>query len=381
MKLLKKLMSAVCVAFLASGCLTLSAAADTGSADTAVSFDENNVFVSFGAMSDIHMKVQASDHDTKFANVLQKFKQLAGGSNHLKAILIAGDLFDADPDNEAPRIMSVLQANLNAKDTEVIPSIGNHDYYFDNAFTNNNKFQDAFGAYVYQHPVEKNTAGDITYSGNYHTVINGIHFISVTGYDGNHTDINLYWLKTQLKIASKDTPHMPIFVETHVPPANTVYGSDQEGRFQSTTIGAVLEQYPQAVIFAGHTHKSAIEDTSIWRGSYTAVGTGTIADSADFVQVDKNGIVKITPYTTSTTLSDMKAARTPWVFKVNDANSATTSSTTASITTTGEKTAAAQQAAVSHWYGGEKGILLAAVAAAVIIATVVIILRIKKKQK
>lgn len=179
MKSWKKLITALCAVVLAVSGWSVSADnSQTTSADEAITFDDQNILVSFGAMSDIHLKVQATDNDLKFANTLQKFKELAGGSDKLKAILIAGDLFDANPNNEAPRFMSILQTNLNPNDTELIPSIGNHDAYFDNAFTGKNLFRDIFGAFVYQHPVEKNTTDDITY-GNYHTVINGIHFLSV----------------------------------------------------------------------------------------------------------------------------------------------------------------------------------------------------------
>ncbi|MEG0457872.1 MAG: hypothetical protein RR549_07055, partial [Oscillospiraceae bacterium] len=64
--------------------------------------------------------------------------------------------------------------------------------------------------------------------GNYHTKINGVHFITVYGIDGNHTADNLIWLEKQLQIAQKEDPTKPIIVATHVHPANTCYGSIQE---------------------------------------------------------------------------------------------------------------------------------------------------------
>ena len=287
--------------------------------DPSADFDENNIVVSFGAMSDLHIKADASDNDTLFANVLKKFQQLAGGSDKLDAIMIAGDLCDSAPLQETPRIKTILDANLNADNTEVIPAIGNHDAYFQSAFSNKNTFKDVFGSFVYKNPVASDTAADVI-KGNYHTIINGVHFISVTGIDGDHSAENLAWLDAQLSIASQENPYMPIFVETHVPPVDTMYGShDPESRFYSTTIGAVLEKYPQSVIFAGHTHASAFEDTSVWRGAYTAVGTGSVSDGiardAHFVQVDKNGVMRIQTYSTSTDISQMTTKHADRILK------------------------------------------------------------------
>lgn len=347
MNLTKKIVAGLCsAAILANAGATLASADAINDPNT--TFDANNVVVSFGAMSDVHINSTPNDHYTKFASALQKLKDLAGGSDKLKTVMIAGDLFDASPDKEAPIFKGLLDANLNSNDTEIIPAVGNHDYYFDKAFYKKNKFRDAFGAFVYKNPVSSVCTTDDITGGNYHTVINGIHFISVFGFDGNHSQGDLNWLDKNLAEATKDNPDMPIFIDTHVIPANTCFGSDDDSdndRWHSFTIGPILEKYPRAVIFAGHTHASVFEDNDVWQGKYTAINTGCIEDDTLFVQVDKAGVVKVSAYKTANTAAEMKDADKTWVFKTMaplPVSSSTPSSSSASASSSQSSTSSDQ---------------------------------------
>ena len=276
-------------------------------------FDSENVIINFAAMSDIHIKTSSSVHDGQFVNSLTKAKELAGGSDNLAAVLVAGDLGDASPLAEYARIKQFLDENLNPETTAFLPTIGNHDYYFEGAFSGRNSFRDILGEYVYSNPIPENTEAEIT-RGNYHTIINGIHFISVFGMDGNHDYADVNWLDEQLALAEKDTPDMPIIVYSHVQAANTVIDDEDdptETRWYSTTIGSTLEKYSNVVYFAGHTHATA----DIWNdGSYTAVGTGCIEKNMMFVQIDGNGAVRIAVYPTNTDIAEMDEMTKLWTF-------------------------------------------------------------------
>ena len=282
------------------------------------SFNKNDVIANIAVMSDTHIRTSSSPNDLKFVNSLIKAKALAGGSSSLNAVLIAGDLGESAPLQELPRLKSFLDANLVASDTELIPAIGNHDYYFQGAFSGRNSFRDLLGDYVYQNPVASNTEDQVT-RGNYHTVINGIHFITVLGYDGNHGAADVAWLDAQLAEASSLTPDMPIIVLSHVQAQNTVIDdvdTDGSSRWYSTTIGPVLQKYPQAVFFAGHTHATP----DIWNnGAYTAVGTGCLDTNMMFVQVDGDGNIAISVYPTSANINEMTTARKEWIFATPEA--------------------------------------------------------------
>lgn len=280
-------------------------------------FDSDNVVINFAAMSDIHIKATESNHDTYFVNYLKKAKELAGGSDKLAAVLVAGDLGDAAPLKEYPRIKQFLDANLDPAKTAFLPAIGNHDAYFDGAFSGRNSFRDILGNFVYQNPVEGNTAEQIT-RGNYHTVINGIHFISVYGIDGNHDATDLKWLDGELKKAEKDTPNMPIVVYSHVQPKDTVIDDEDdltESRWYSTTIGPIIEKYSNVVYFAGHSHATP----DIWRnGGYVSVGTGCGEKDMMFVQIDKNGNTRINVYSSEIELEKMISPAKVWTFANNN---------------------------------------------------------------
>jgi hypothetical protein len=65
------------------------------------------------------------------------------------------------------------------------------------------------------------------------------------------------------------------------------------------------------VYFAGHTHATP----DIWNnGTYTAVGTGSLATNMMFMQVDGNGNVRIQVYPTAANVADMTAPSKVWTF-------------------------------------------------------------------
>lgn len=311
MKLSKTLVSITSAAALTISAFamaaTVSASSSTKINDPTVKFDDSNIVASFGAMSDTHIYATDTSHDVYFTNALTKLQGIAGGSGKLDAVMIAGDLCDSAPKEVYPRMKTLWESAITSDHTELIPTIGNHDDYFEGAFNGINSFRDKFGSLVYRNPVSYDTTDDIT-NGNYHTVINGIHFISVSSIDGDNViKSNLPWLDNQLSKAAKDNPYMPIFVETHVQPADTVEGSyiseNTEDRWYTTSLHTVLDKYPQVVVFAGHTHNNGHVDAAVWRGAYTAVNTGSTMDpgarDCKLVQVDKNGVVRIRAYSTN----------------------------------------------------------------------------------
>lgn len=110
--------------------------------------------------------------------------------------------------------------------------------------------------------------------------IKGYPFILVSirgrrGYDG-YGNTEREFLKKSLARAAEDYPGKPIFVFTHVPAYGTVYGSCAgEGGWGSSQLTDILEQYPQIVLFTGHSHFPLGDPRSISQNVFTSVNAGS----------------------------------------------------------------------------------------------------------
>lgn len=67
-------------------------------------------------------------------------------------------------------------------------------------------------------------------------------------------------------------------------PQDTCYGSFQVKRWEiykheyhwtTNNLCHVLNRFPQAVFFSGHTHFPVADERSIWQGGYTSINTGS----------------------------------------------------------------------------------------------------------
>jgi hypothetical protein len=157
--------------------------------------------------------------------------------------------------------------------------MGNHDYYnndpFDKEFLQNDEEPK-----ICQKRFEK-ILGQKPFS---HRIINGYHFINF-GNDNKNMSIdsntNLNWLKTRIKIAMRYNKTHPIFVITHLPPNETVYGSHDWG---NKNLKEIFKQYPNIINFSGHSHFPIIDERSIWVKDFIAIQTG----STSYVELEKN---------------------------------------------------------------------------------------------
>lgn len=307
------------------------------SAAASPSFDENNIVLSFAQVSDVHVGTSTGGNADKLAAAIKYLKTESG--NSLDAFCIAGDLTNAGTAEQLSGLKYVLDNNLDTG-TEVVFCGGNHD--IDATLGKKNIFKDVLGSWVYRHPYSTDLSSDVI-AGNYHTVINGYHFIAITmkSSAGDMIPSDITWLRAQMEAAKKDAPDKPIFVQTHPPAYDMQYGShlddtysDGPGKaWNDTKIAGVLNDYPQAVLFSGHTHFPLNPETSIMQKGFTSVGTASVAymsldpfyidtpgntEPSDaglvsegmLVQVDKNNVIRIKrlDFTNS---SEIKQ---PWVF-------------------------------------------------------------------
>jgi 3',5'-cyclic AMP phosphodiesterase CpdA len=121
--------------------------------------------------------------------------------------------------------------------------------------------------------------------------IKGYPFITISGegksgsdYDPDAQD----YLAQKMAEAAQKYPGKPIFVFVHEPPLGTCYGSSVLYRWGSDNFTDILNKYPQAIVFCGHSHYPAGDPRSIHQGVFTTVNDGSTTCS----EVD-NGEVSI----------------------------------------------------------------------------------------
>ena len=110
---------------------------------------------------------------------------------------------------------------------------------------------------------------------DYHTVINGYHFIVVSACadeNAHYLPEQVEWLDAELAAAVADTPDKPVFVFQHEHITDTVFGSYTHEGWGVTYFTDVLNKYPQVVDISGHSHYPSNDPRSIWQGTFTAIG-------------------------------------------------------------------------------------------------------------
>ena len=239
-------------------------------------FDESNIVLSFGALSDIHITANGTDDsESKFRAALSQLKTQAAkhDKNGLDAVAIAGDIADRG---------KTTQVNLFAKIVKesgienVMLATGNHDYY-DDADAKLSDYLTAMGEDYFKNDVDR-TMFD---KGARHCVLNGYHFIFVepTKYSSNcpyDADV-LKWLDTTLKNITTEDPNAYVFFFTHPMIYKTCYGSELSGgSWYTTHLTETLSKYPQVVTFGGHLHFPINDERSIMQTAFTSLGCGSV---------------------------------------------------------------------------------------------------------
>lgn len=179
------------------------------------------------------------------------------------AVIDVGDIADSNPET----VYSYFIQQYNSIIGSEVPLVavpGNHDIWSDNTL---NVYRQYFG------------------EPNKHLVIGGYHFIVIsanpalgTATNGNYGIGEKTFARTELNKAKSDTPEgQPIFVITHQHVKNTVYASGPDANWCNDFLCGIIEDYPNAVHFSGHSHAVLEDERSIWQGDFTAVGTSSLA--------------------------------------------------------------------------------------------------------
>lgn len=206
------------------------------------------------------------------------------------AMILLGDLTNAGRRDEYNQLIKVFEDKSNF----IYPvdcflfMMGNHDNYSISA------------RYIYQKSLKPFNSGE-SYPLRTYSVIKGYPFITVSMLSSSNNDITdpsagteaypddtVDWLALRMERAQKECPGKPIFVFTHMPPRWTTYGTWSEyGNGEAwcmKVLNPVLNKYPQAVVFSGHTHYPIGDPRSIHQGAnpdskrqnyYTVINTSS----------------------------------------------------------------------------------------------------------
>lgn len=243
--------------------------------------------LSFAVISDTHVgNTWGAGYKVKIPQALQHLTN----KGPLDAIAVVGDMTDngrTDQYKEFVQFFGSEENILNPVDNFLF-MMGNHDNFDSNGQSNYKTGLKAFN-------------GNRIYPLHQYKLIKGYPFITLSTLGSANNDLSnaangttsypkasVKELEEMLEKAAQDAPDKPIFVFTHVPPRWTCYSAWSEYEngeaWCMKVLNPILNQYPQAVVFAGHSHYPLGDPRSIHQGInpnsehmnfYTAINTAS----------------------------------------------------------------------------------------------------------
>ncbi|NDV47397.1 hypothetical protein D0T49_10100 [Paludibacter sp. 221] len=245
-------------------------------------------YLSFAVISDVHFGNSKGEGPMK--KVPQALKNLTS-QKPLDAIFVVGDLTESGDPAQYTQFVQVFgdDDNFIKPVTRKVYMLGNHDNYKsrDNYINGLKPLNDGKA-----YPLDQ------------YMVIKGYPFITISQRTGDNTDATTEangpksypkevqdTLSSWMARAAAECPGKPIFVFTHVPLKYTCYSSwpgEGDGTSWPTwsmkVLNPIVNQYPQAVVFGGHSHFPIGDPRSIHQGVnpesdkknfFTGINTGS----------------------------------------------------------------------------------------------------------
>ena len=283
-------------------------------AEEKIMFDEENIVLSFGVLSDVHICEaefygeweQIYYSADKFTAAANFYKEKIGEDN-MPIMVLGGDVLDTLATVDGVKAQKVFSACIDSSKTELFLTPGNHDMYYSSSsyvtehdptslyaastgFSDYNPYAAFFGRLVYQD--KSRTSETLIKQGYYHTVVEGYHFLSMVSIAGDPSDLALTWLKNEMRtIREEGNDGKPVFVVSHVPVTEKTE--------------RVLKDYPELVFLTGHTHESVFGDPCVISrpDSFTSVHCGALKtrESSDIpelgmIEIDANNTIRYSTY-------------------------------------------------------------------------------------
>lgn len=214
-------------------------------------------------------------------------------NQNVDLLVFNGDMVNATGDYAAysayNKILDYVYGEDRINMPHIIYPMGNHELYGNNQ----------------EHKFYKSTGLPL----NTRTIVNGYSFISISNSklekgdeelaesndtlaDGTYNKKRIEFLKEQLAAAKTEDPNKPIFVFIHMPISDIVNGGHWATP-QYEEIYNILKNYPQSVVFTGHSHYCMSDERAIMQKDFTVVNTGTTSYfDFDWFDIEKNEIFK-----------------------------------------------------------------------------------------
>ena len=269
-----------------------------GDVVTSKVFNANDIVLSLGVVSDVHVNPQWTADKWKSALQQLKAKALENDSNGMAGVLVVGDLIDgskyyseASFDNQLKLFKSTLESEIDVTKSPMVYTIGNHDvpnYAWASTMVSDVAYiRTVLGDQYFQADIDQDAR--LKYEAR-HCVIGDYHILCVSP-NGDQPIVYdptvVTWLDNQLAAITSAEPEKYVIVITHPMIKNTVYGSrlgEEGGIWESTlshywatdALTPVLKKYPQVIVFGGHLHFPLNDPRSVWQGDFTVFGCGSV---------------------------------------------------------------------------------------------------------
>lgn len=213
--------------------------------------------------------------------------------NGIDVLLMAGDYTYTGSRPEAETFRDTLVGCIDPQRTAIVPACGNHDTCWTGCMA-----ADGWNA-VWQPVLTKLAPDSDGEHGNWHVECGGYHFLTIEPYTYSpnlFTEHTAQWLRDTLTALTAADSTRYIFIATHGAADGTgVYGADValDGAIaswgNSPTLYDMLRDFPQVVLFTGHTHYSLENERSIMQRHFTAVNAGGVTDIGCIWSTDAAG--------------------------------------------------------------------------------------------
>jgi len=258
---------------------------------TSKDFDANNIVLSLGVVSDVHINQQAQANKWKSALQQLKAKAHENDANEMAGVLVVGDLIDNPNNSQLSLFKSTLESVIDVTKTPMIYTIGNHDvpnYAWAASMVNDVAYmRNMFGDKYFQ--ADQDQEMRTKYEAR-HCVIGDYHILAISPNGDSpiaYDPTAVTWLDNQLAAITSAEPDKYVIVLTHPMIKNTVYGSrlgEEGGIWESTlqhywatdALTPVLRKYPQAVVFGGHLHFPLNDPRSVWQEDFSVFGCASV---------------------------------------------------------------------------------------------------------
>ncbi len=233
--------------------------------------------------SDVHLRGPADARRGRLKTALETAIRVAEkDANHpaLDGVVFVGDLTDHGTKDEYICFFDTVKETLGGRIPVFSVLAKNHDNW------EHGRASVKTGLRYYREITGRAT--------DFHETVGGFHLIGLSTSDNDgeyYADAQKAWLRNALEEASADAPGRPVFVFTHEHIPDTVFGSAALDGWAHSFFSGVFDAYPHAVCFSGHSHYPLNDPRSIWRGAYTAVGTGAMS----YAELSADGVRKLHP--------------------------------------------------------------------------------------